>query len=244
MYSSLVVVLCLQLYVSLCDQGSFCPDFTATFVGVIDQTSDEPTVITDDPRLTFLKEIMGFRDEDIQHAFEDAAKFYNDTYGLDFFSQPNEKNEYFFGNAKMSPFRFYEGIHYRLALSNWIQTGNTRFTCQEIEIGGHHVIFTGDQLLHGSYGGVDGIPVGEGDFLQYGYNRFDVCDQSPVIVQIETSIPIRQEPVDGGGFLHFDTYNNVLGHGKALGTFTMKPDKENPGKFHLVTRNVFTFPAI
>ena len=38
---------------------------------------------------------MGFRDDAIQHNMsQDAFKFFNDTYGLDFsLSQPNEENE-------------------------------------------------------------------------------------------------------------------------------------------------------
>ena len=231
--------------VSLCEQHEgVCPDFAATFVGVIDQTIDNPRFVINDLEQTFFKEIMGFRDDDIQHAFEDAITSFNETYGLDFsLSQPNEQHEYFFENAKMNLFRFSGDIHYLLALSNWIQTGNTRFTCREIYDGGFLVTFTGDQLLHGSYGGDDGIPAGVGDSLDYGFTKIDVCDQSPVIIQFKTATPFRSEPVDGSRNLNFDIYNRVLGHGKALGAYTVKPDLKNPGKFRFVARVVFTFPT-
>ena len=231
-----ITVFCL-FAVSLC-QPQYCPDFTATFVGVIDQPVDDPFFLINDREQTFFKEIMGFRDDEIQHAFQDAMKFFNETYSLDFsLSPPNEQHEYFFENAKMNLFRFPTDIHYRLALSNWIQTGNTHFTCREIYDGGFRVSFTGDQLLRCSYGGVNGILAGVDDSLDYGFTKIDICDQSPVI---QTATPFRQEPVDEAFHLNFDLYNRVLGHGKALGTFTIKPEQ---GKFRFVSRVVFTFPA-
>ena len=53
--------------------------------------------------------------------------------------------------------------------------------------------------------------------------------------------PFRREPVDGTLFLHFDTYNNILGYGKAMGVIISKPDRENPEKYRAVVRVVFTF---
>ncbi|CAI8030202.1 hypothetical protein GBAR_LOCUS17126 [Geodia barretti] len=129
----------LQFTASLCDQrtGGVCPDFTATFVAGIDQTVDDPNVLISDPEQTFFKEIMGFRDDDIQHAFDDAVKFFYDRYGLDFsLSQPNEQNVHVLGNATLSLFRIVENVHYLLVLNNWIQTGNTRTTCRDIQFGG------------------------------------------------------------------------------------------------------------
>ena len=77
----------------------------------------------------------------------------------------------------------------------------------------------------------------------HGYSKIDVCDQSPLIIQLQSGTPFRMEPVDGFRFLNFDLYNNVLGYGKALGTSIVKPDQDNPGKFTVVTRAVYTFPA-
>ena len=75
------------------DPNGSCPDFSATFVMIVDQTIGGPFFVLDDPEQTFLKEI-GFRDNDIQHALEDAIKFFNTTYGLDFsLSPPNKKQE-------------------------------------------------------------------------------------------------------------------------------------------------------
>ena len=32
--------------------------------------------------------------------------------------------------------------------------------------------FTGDMFLHGSYGGDEGIPAGEGDFVEYRFHNY------------------------------------------------------------------------
>ena len=100
--------------------------------------------------------------------------------------------------------------------------------------------FTGDQLIHGSYGREEGIPAAVGTTIQYGYDVIDVCDQSPVIVQFQSASPFRSEPVDGMFFANYDIYNRVLGYGKALGIVSIKPGQDS-GKFHLIFRLVYTF---
>ena len=238
----LIAALSLQAALSIRDTTEFCPRFSATFAAMIDEIIDDADYLLDDTQLTFFKEILGFRDETIQHVFDDAFKFFNETYGLDFSLSPqNDQHEYVFENAKLSLFRFPADINYLLLLNNWIQTGNTHTTCREIHDGGIRVRFSGDQLLHGSYGGVAGIPAGVGDALIYGFSQVDVCDQSPVTIQFHTPTPFRQEPIDGSYFLNFDLYNQVLGHGKAIGTFSIKPDEDHPGKFRFVSRVVYTF---
>ena len=223
---------------------AFCPAFTATFTALVEQTVDDLdifAILIDDPEQTFFKEVIGFRDSDIQHAKDDALKFFNRIYGLDFsLTLPNEQGEYFLGNASLSLTRT-EDFRYLLVSSNWIQTGSTRFTCRDIYFGGYVVGFTGDTLLHGTYGGADGKPVGEGNSLQYGYMSIDVCDQSPIIIQYSTPVPFRFEPIDGTGIFHFDLYNNVLGYGKAVQTVTIRPDE---GKYRINNRAFFTFPAV
>ena len=201
----------LQAVVSI----DICPDFSATFVGVSDQVLHAEILITD-PELTFFKEVIGLRDEDIQHTFENGFKFFNDTYGLDFsLSTPNGVNEYVFEKARLNLVRFHEAFRYSLVLSNWITTRNPGVKCSDIQDGGFRVSFIGDQILHGSYGGVAGIHVGTNEALIYGLSRINVCKQSPVLLQIQTATPFRQEAVDGAMFVNFDIYNAVLGSGKA-----------------------------
>ena len=63
-------------------------------------TFNQPLIQVSRASVTFFKDEMGLRDDDIQHVLSDAIKFYNKSYGLDFSgSQPNEQNEYFLENA-------------------------------------------------------------------------------------------------------------------------------------------------
>ena len=101
-----------------------------------------------------------------------------------------------------------------------------------------------DQLLHGSYGGAGGLPAGVTELLRYGFSNIDVCEQSPVIIQFQSATPIRQAPIGKPNFINSALYNRGLGHGKAMGVFTLTRDTNNPGQLHLATRNAFTFPAM
>ena len=223
-------------------QGQTCQQFPVSFLAVMDQ--DTETVIVDDPNLTFLKEIMNFRDDAIQHTIDDVINFFNESYGLDFsLSLPNERNEYFYQNARLSPFELADNIEYLVTLNNWIQTGSTRSTCYNIRDGGFQATFSAQQTLYGSYGGSDGKTVGEMDILLYGFYNIEVCEQSPVIIQYQSGSPFRFEPVDDTGIINCDLYSRVLGHGKAQGTFKLTPSPNTPGKQRIVIRNAFTFPA-
>ena len=220
--------------------------FSAVFAASFDHTLDTPTAIYDDPDLTFFKTYMQFRDVALQHTVDDAIKFFNDSYGLDFSaSTPNEQNERFFENAKMSPFIIppYE-IDYIVTENNWIRNGNTRSMCYLIRDGGFQITFSADQTLRGSYGGTTGKPAGIADLLLYGFYNIDVCKQSPVIIQYQSGTPFRAEPIDGFYVINCDIYNRVLGHGKAQGIFLSIPDPDEPSQFRVTLRNMFTFPAL
>ena len=222
-----------------------CGQFPASFLATADLLIDAPNAfVVPDHELTFFKEVLGFRDDAIQHTLEDAFKFFNETYGLDFsLSPPTDQNVYFYQNAILIPYRLADDIDYQVTLNNWIQTGNTRSTCYRLHEGGYSVTFSDHQLLRGSYGGADGLPAGVTNVIVYGFYVVDVCAQSPVIIQLQASSPIRQVPIDAGvNIINYDIYSRVLGHGKAMGIYTVTQDTNNPAKFHVVTRNAFTFP--
>ena len=220
-----------------------CSKFPASFLAIIDQTIDAPfAFIAADPDLTYFKKVLKFRENAIQHTFDDAISFFNETYGLDFsLSPPNDQNEYFYENAKMSGFKFADDIQYLVTLNNWIQTGNSRSTCYKMNDGGIIVTFSAEQTLHGSYGGNDGITVGPLNLLVYGFYSIEVCQQSPVIIQYQSGSPVRQEPVDGTIIINCDLYSQVLGYGKAQGISTITPSLVDPGKYRYITKNTFTF---
>lgn len=230
---------------SLAIMSQSCPaeQFPAVFTATIEQTVDDRDLIVDDPELMFFKNYMKFRDVDIQRTFEDAIQFLNYTYGLDFSdSVPNEKHEYSIPNAKMSPFILPLHINYNVNVNYWIQTGNTRSSCYHIRDGGIRVVFSADQMVHGSYGESGGKPVGESNAIFYGFYNIDVCQQSPVIIQYQSGTPFRAEPIDGFAPFYCVLYNHVLGKGSAIGTSRIFPDPKEPGRYRVIGRNVFTFP--
>ena len=93
-----------------------------------------------------------------------------ETYGLDFsLSPPTDQNEYFYQNARLTPFRLSDDIDYLVTLNNWIQAGNTRSTCYRIRDGGFQVTFSDDKVLHGSYGGAGGLTADVTNFIGYGF---------------------------------------------------------------------------
>ena len=230
---------------SLAVNSHTCPSqhFSAVFTITVDQTIDELASVND-PELTFFKTYLKFRDSDIQHTIDDAIQFFNNTYGLDFSnSPPNEKNERFFQNAKMSPIILPDFLDVILTDNHWIRTGNTRSSCYRIRDGGLQVTFSAEQTLYGSYGGAEGKSVGITNVMGYGFYIIDVCEQSPVIIQFQTSSPVRTEPIDGTTVFISDLYNRVLGYGKVHGMFQIYPDPNEDGKLRIVSRGVFTFPT-
>ena len=237
----LVAVWCQQEVLS-----QTCPSepFTAVFTASLDQTLDSLEIFKDDPELTFFKTIMQFRDAAIQHTADDAIRFFNDRFGLDFSaSTPNQQNERFFENAKMGP-HIVVSNDYNVTVNNWFRSGNTRSACYLAREGGFRVTFSAEQTLHGSYGGATGKPAGVMNVVVYGFVSIEVCKQSPTIIQIQSSTPFRIEPVDGIGIVNAETYNRVLGHGRVQGIVIIIPDPDEPGRFRVTIRNTFTFPAL
>ena len=220
-----------------------CPSehYPAVITATIDQTYDDLAIFMDDPELTFFKTELKFRDSDIRHTIDDAIRFFNNTYGLDFSnSPPNEKNQRFLLNARMNPFMLIPGkVDYIVTDSRWIRTGNTYSSCYFIHFGGFHVTLSAEQILFGSYGGVEGKPAGMANSMIYAFHIInDVCKQSPLIIQVRNTRPVRTEPVDGVGIAISDIYNPVLGYGELYSVFESSPV---PGGFHHITRAVFTF---
>ena len=236
-----IPVLVMSCLVAVNSQTCPTEHYSAVFTATIDQTIDDPAAYMDDPELTFFKTELKFRDSDIQHTIDDAIQFFNNTYGLDFSdSPPNEKNQRFLPNARMNPFMLIPGkLDFIVTDSRWIRTGNTHSSCYFIHSGGFQVTFSADQTLYGSYGGDEGKPAGIGNSMIYAFHIInDVCKQSPLIIQVQNTRPVRTEPVDGVRIAISDLYNPVLGYGKLYSIYQSSPV---PGGFYLFARTVFTF---
>ena len=232
---------------SLAVKSQSCPSehFSAVFTTTIDGSVDKPQDISlDDPELTFFKTHLKFRDSDIQHTIEDAIKFFNYTYGIDFSnSAPNERNEYLLPNARMSPYILSSHLNLIYSDNLWIRTGNTYTSCYYARTGGLRVRFLADQMVHGSYGGTEGKPVGPENLLLYGFDIIEVCQQSPIIIQFQSPSPVRAEPIDEITIILYDTYNRVLGQGIAHSIFQMYPDPKGTGQLRIAFRKIYTFPS-
>ena len=90
------------------------------------------------------------------------------------------------------------------------------------------MLFSGDQMVYGSYGGAEGRPVGETNGLIYGYYLIDVCQQSPMVIQFQSSVPFRTNTIDGNAVIDLDLYNRVLGYGKSQCVGALLPDPYEP----------------
>ena len=223
-------------------QTTVCPAdwFPAVFTATSGQVADKPVPFDDDPEFYFFKNIIKFRDEAIQHTTEDAIEFFNDSYGLDFSgSSPNAQNERFFQNARMNPFILNPDIRYTVTSNNWIRTDSTRSSCLNMRDGGFQVTFSGNQTLHGSYGGKPARAVI--DLIIYGFYNIEVCSQSPVIIQYQSGTHFCLEPIAGFWIINCDIYNRVLGHGKALGVTLSVPATDDADHFFVTVRISFTF---
>ena len=181
---------------SLAVVSQTCPSdhFSALITATLDQTFDDPLLLMFDPEVMFFKTIMKFREATIQHVTEDAIHFFNNEYGLDFSNSiPNEQNQRFFQNATMNPvFLPPEKVNIIVTVIRWIQSGMTHSTCYSRRVGGFQVSFSSKQILYGNYGGAEGKLVGTESILVYGFYNIDVCKQSPIIIQFQTTTPSTQ----------------------------------------------------
>ena len=151
---------------SLAVTSQTCPSahFSAVFVATLDQTIDEPVLARPDPLFQICLEMK-------LSSMHLRMQFIFST-GLDLSgSPPNEQNAVVFENAIMGPFLF--PVEHNLVVNskNWIQTGRTATSCNQVTNGGIAVIFIGDQTLHGSYGGTEGKPAGIGTLLLSNINK-------------------------------------------------------------------------
>ena len=101
--------------------------------------------------------------------------------------------------------------------------------------------FSDNQTLYGRYGGADGKPAGVRERLAYGFAHIDVCQQSPVIIRYQCDAPFRIDPIYGTLITTCLTCNRVLGHGRPHGAASIKPDPDEPQRFCITIRTVFTF---
>ncbi len=222
-----------------CPREWFTTQFTAIADAVVPVEVLSTVIDTD---FTYFRDIMLFSEEEIEMVTQDAIEFFNTRFGLNFSqSTPNAQGQRTLGNALLVNFFLPPEFQYTLNFNTRILTGSTTNYCFENREGGFLVIFRGDETLHGTYGGTDGIPVVQGDELIYGFYNFAIFPRHPLIIQYMTITPVRFAPVDGFGVINFELQHPILGTGTAQGI--IRVTAVEPGMAHMIFYIVFTFPA-
>ena len=108
--------------------------------------------------------------------------------------------------------------------------------------GGYNAVFSGEQMLRGTYGGKDrrlvAPPSAEG--ITYVLFNLNVCSHQPIFIITCKSPPTFRNP-DFYGVRLAECYNRELGHGLLQGAQGMIPTDD--GRVRLISRLVMNFPA-
>ena len=216
----------------------------AQMVMVVDRTVplDELPAAGVDTNLTFFRDVLQYDDARIQQETENAFRFLNERFGLDFSqSELNEQGLRFFENAILQPIRRPSAT---VTFNRWLLTGNTRSRCFTAAIGGYFVNFTGDQTLRGTYGGEEGIQVTSSRALGYEYISIAVTPHSSIVIQRRTPIPNESQRI-GLFVLFYELTHPTLGQGTQQGFFQTERATGNgtaPGILRHSGSAVLTFP--
>ena len=237
------------LTVSSAAVGQCTPNwFISMFVITVDQIASFEDLQTDlsnpDSELSYFRETLRFSEEEIEQATQDAIDFYNERYGLDFSGAPDERNVRHFENSTLIPIKEADEAELFITYNRWIVSGNTRSRCSRVFQGGYVVGNTEprQQLLHGTYGGEQGILVTYPEsVIFWGYFSIETCPQEPLVIQANDQTPFRRN-VDGFFVHNQELYHRQLGKGAGHGIFTIRPHDEN-GNVHQFTRLVMAFPG-
>ena len=194
-----------------------------------------------DPNLTFFKDILLYGDEEIEEFTQKAINFFKRQFGLDF-SQSSLTPQGFriFENATMFPLRIPMGAV--ATYNRWVingREGNTR--CFNMREGGYEVSFTGNQMVHGTYGGEQGQVLTAGEGIGYYTISTNFCEHTPTIIQCGSISPRFRDPY-GFATIHMECFNKQLGRGLLTGTQGQLPTGDL-NTIRVLIRNVMTFPA-
>ena len=98
-------------------------------------------------------------------------------------------------------------------------------------------------MLHGSYGGENGLPAVRLDSIAYNYYSIKLCPQQPLVIQLQSTIPRRPDPIDGYSTIKSELFHRTLGEGVELGVTRFTPTTEDRSMIRFEYRSVLTFPA-
>ena len=217
--------------------------FEAVFAAVT-ETVLSPATTPNVPQMTYYTETLGFTAEEAEQQLENAIQHFNTQFGIDFSDvEPNEANERLLPTATFSPNMNAANFTHTIVANRWIVSGNRRSRCFPMSIGFFVVNFNATTMLHGVYGGEEGIPVSAGDALSYGHMAiFGASAQQPIVIQAQNNIPCRRTPVEGWVVDELQLYNRQLGRGRAQSVFKSAPSPDDPTMIALDIQIAFSFP--
>ena len=221
-----------------------CPAdfFTAEIILTADVLAPASSLDSSDPDLTFFRDEIRFSEAEIDLARQSAIDFFNTRFGLDFSqTDPNIPERRVFQNATFDP--FFAGVVFTASINNWLVTGNTRSSrCFDTREGGFVVNFISEQVLHGTYGGIEGIMVAPGNNLVWAYYSINACEISPLLIQLNNDVPARS--TDDGIFVDSNRlFHRTLGTGSEKGLNTFTPVR-NGSFVQFITRRILVFPDV
>jgi len=172
-----------------------------------------------DPNLTFLSEVLGYSDNQIQQEVQNSLHFFSERFGLEFsLTQPNELGQRFYQNATLRQV-IEANVFGHAIINRWFLTGNTRSKCFLLSVGGFLVTFSGEQTLKGTYGGEEGVDVSTDRYVLYQYQTISVPPCEPIVFQYQTPIPLEIVAPQGNGIVvvFYELSHPTLGRGAQTG---------------------------
>ncbi|MDQ3442173.1 MAG: hypothetical protein M3490_00980 [Chloroflexota bacterium] len=188
---------------------------------------------------TFLREIMGYTDEEVASELDRAEAFFRDRFGLDFSEAEAVDGMKTVEGAMLdtrgfmvdprSEYRAYIISDESVPAEGWVvRDGGWMASIQE-----------DGATLRGEWGGEDGTEVPGGSFLVFGEYNIDTGGE-PIVIHYESGSPILPMGVDGIMAFSCDLLHEEWGEGRANGT-VLAPEDLGDGTVKQSTRNVLTF---
>ena len=221
-----------------------CPAdfFTAEIILTADVLVPASSQGSNDPDLTFFRDEIRFSEAEINLARQSAINFFNTRFGLDFSqTDPNIPERRVFQNATFEP--FFVPFAFTASINNWLVTGNTRSSrCFDTREGGFVVNFISEQVLHGTYGGIEGITVDTDSNLVWGYYSINACRTTPLLIQLNNDVPARRT-ADGIFVDSNRLFHRKLGTGTENGLGYLTPF-QNGSFIQFIARRILVFPDV
>ena len=189
---------------------------------------------------TFLREIMGYIDEEVASELDRAEAFFRDRFGLDFAEAEAVDGMKTVEGAMLDTRGFM--VDPRREYRAYIISGESvPAEGWVVRDGGWMASIQEDgATLRGEWGGEDGTEVPGGSFLVFGDYNIDTGGE-PIVIHYESGSPILPMGVDGIMAFSCDLFHEEWGEGRANGT-VLAPEELGDGTVKESTRNVLTFP--